>query len=83
MRIPLVATVLSGILVVACDGGGGGPAAPLENPPVSGPGDYELRVSSSGGTRGYSLHVPAGWNGTSALPVLLVFHGVPRGTCAR
>ena len=79
MRIPLAATVLSGILAVACDGGGGGPAAPLENPPVTGPGDYELRVSSSGGTRGYSLHVPAGWNGTSALPVLLVFHGVPRG----
>jgi polyhydroxybutyrate depolymerase len=63
---------------MAC-GGSGGPAAPIENPPVTSPGDYELQVASSGGTRSYSLHVPAGWGGTSALPVLLVFHPVPRG----
>jgi polyhydroxybutyrate depolymerase len=53
--------------------------APIENPSIDHPGDYALLVASSGGVRGYSLHVPAGWNGTSALPVLLVFHGVPRG----
>jgi polyhydroxybutyrate depolymerase len=52
---------------------------PIENPPITGPGNYHLLVASSGGARGYSVHVPAGWNGTSALPVLLVFHGVPRG----
>ncbi len=72
------ATVLLFGLLAACDGGGG-PAAPIENPPVTGPGDYELQVASSGGTRRYSLHVPVGWNGTSALPLLLVFHGVPTG----
>ncbi len=79
MRIlPGAASLLSALSALAC-GGGGGPAAPIENPVVTGPGDYELRVASSGGTRGYSLHVPSGWNGASALPVLLVFHGVPRG----
>ena len=79
MRTSVAASaLLVGIFPMAC-GGGGGPAAPIENPRVTGPGDYELRVASSGGTRGYSLHVPAGWNGTSALPVLLVFHAVPRG----
>lgn len=66
-------------LFAACDGGGSGPVGPVENPPITGPGDYELLVASSGGVRGYSLHVPAGWNGSSALAVLLVFHGVPRG----
>jgi polyhydroxybutyrate depolymerase len=71
-------TLLFALCAMAC-GDGGGPAAPIENPPVTGPGDFELQVASSGGTRGYSLHVPAGWNGTDALPVLLVFHGVPRG----
>ena len=71
--------LLPTLLAVACGGGGGGPAGPIVNPPVTGPGDYELQVASSGATRGYSLHVPAGWNGTSALPLLLVFHGVPRG----
>ena len=79
MRFPVAASaLLVSLLPIAC-GGGGGPAAPIENPPVTGPGDYELQVASSGGTRGYSLHVPAGWNGSSALPLLLVFHGVPRG----
>lgn len=66
-------------LSLACGGGGGGPAGPVENPQITVPGDYQLLVASSGGIRGYSLHVPSGWNGTSALPVLLVFHGVPRG----
>lgn len=67
------------LLAVACSGGGGNPIGPIENPPITTPGDYELLVASSGGIRGYSLHVPGGWNGSSALPVLLVFHGVPRG----
>ncbi len=72
-----IPTVL--ILFAACDGGGSGPAGPVENPPITGAGDYERLVASSGGVRRYSLHVPAGWNGSSALPVLLAFHGVPRG----
>jgi polyhydroxybutyrate depolymerase len=67
------------VFCIACGGEGGGPAGPIDNPPIDAPGDYELLVASSGGIRGYSLHVPAGWNGTSPLPVLLVFHGVPRG----
>jgi len=67
------------IVFAACSGEGGGPVGPIENPPIDAPGDYQLLVASSGGIRGYSLHVPAGWNGSSALPVLLVFHGVPRG----
>ncbi|HET6638093.1 MAG TPA: PHB depolymerase family esterase [Gemmatimonadota bacterium] len=70
--------LLLGLSPIAC-GGGGGPAAPIENPPITAPGDYQLLVASSGRIRGYDLHVPAGWNGTSSLPVLLVFHGVPRG----
>ena len=67
------------ILLLACGDGGGGPVGPIENPPITGPGNYELLVASSGGARAYSVHVPANWNGTSALPVLLVFHGFPRG----
>ena len=74
-NIPLAVLVL----LIACGDGGGGPVGPIENPPIPGPGDYELLVASSGGARAYSVHVPAGWNGTSALPVLLVFHGLPRG----
>lgn len=67
------------VLCLACGGEGVGPLAPVENPAIDGPGDYDLLVASAGGTRAYSLHVPAGWNGSSPLPVLLVFHGVPRG----
>lgn len=75
-----VGTLLGALLLgLACGGEGGGPVAPIENPGIDGPGDYDLRVASSGGTRSYSLHVPAGWDGSSPLPVLLVFHGVPRG----
>lgn len=78
MRRPIIPLGVL-ILLIACGDGGGGPVGPIENPPITGPGNYELLVASSGGARAYSVHVPAGWNGTSALPVLLVFHGVPRG----
>jgi polyhydroxybutyrate depolymerase len=75
------ARILLALLIpcFACDEGAGGPAGPIENPEISGPGDYARLLASSGGTRGYSLHVPPGWDGASPLPVLLVFHGVPQG----
>src|SRR5688500_6388953 len=63
VRILAAASLLLFVVSAIACGGGGGPAAPIENPAVTGPGDYELQVASSGGTRRYSLHVPAGWNG--------------------
>lgn len=75
-----ISALILGVLgAAACDGGGSGPAGPVANPPITSAGDYHRQVVSAGALRGYSLHVPDGWNGTSALPVLLVFHGVPRG----
>ncbi|HEY7470762.1 MAG TPA: PHB depolymerase family esterase [Gemmatimonadota bacterium] len=71
--------ILGVLLFLSACSGGGDPLGPIENPPITGPGDYDLLVASSGGARSYSLHVPAGWNGTSPLPVLLVFHGFPPG----
>ena len=37
--------------------------------------DVERELAVDGATRSYVIHVPGAWNGKSAIPVLLVFHG--------
>lgn len=38
-------------------------------------GDYTRKVDVDGRSRDYELHLPEGYDGTRALPVLFVFHG--------
>src|SRR5262245_30744094 len=39
------------------------------------PGDYTRSLSLGGADRSYILHVPAGYDGSSPLPLVLVLHG--------
>lgn len=63
-------------LALAC-----GSSAPLE--PIPGPGDYLRTLESGGLTRTYEVHVPTGVDPSVPTPLVLVFHGVPRGAGMR
>ena len=52
-------------------GAGGGGNLPI----VLAPGDYTYTFETSDGQRSYVIHVPIGYDGTKALPVLLHLHG--------
>ena len=49
-------------------------AAPACTPRRGGPGDRVLRVSSGGVSRTARVHVPRGYDGGAATPVVLAFH---------
>jgi polyhydroxybutyrate depolymerase len=54
------------------------PAAPgltATAPASMPPGDYLLPLASGGIPRQYLLHVPAGYDGSRPMPLVLVFHG--------
>jgi|CXWL01.1.fsa_nt_gi polyhydroxybutyrate depolymerase len=83
---PLCAALL---LAVACSGGDddGPPTAVVtvvETPASSSActparattaGDTTATITSGGAERSYILHVPPGYDGTKAMPVVLVYHG--------
>jgi polyhydroxybutyrate depolymerase len=69
-------TVLS-IGVAGC----GDQALPVE--PIDGPGDYVRTFESAGRTREYEVHVPPTYEPSQPAPVVLVFHGAPRGVGMR
>jgi polyhydroxybutyrate depolymerase len=85
--IPLCAAFL--LLAVACSGDDDGTSdlTPLstsvETPQTAGcsparaatPGDTNATITSDGVERSYILHVPASYGGTSATPIVFVFHG--------
>jgi len=55
------------------------PSSPSSPPPAARypqikPGDYRY-ATAGGATRYYGLHVPTGYDGTRALPVVIVLHG--------
>jgi len=50
--------------------------APTQAPSAMKPGDYVKTLSSGGIDRTYILHVPASYDGSKALPVVLAFHGL-------
>ena len=52
-------------------GAGGGGNSPI----VLAPGDYTYTFETADGQRSYVVHVPIGYDGTKALPVLLHLHG--------
>jgi polyhydroxybutyrate depolymerase len=39
------------------------------------PGDYKQKITSGGVVRPYLLHIPTGYDGSSALPLVFVLHG--------
>src|SRR4030095_8892065 len=39
------------------------------------PGDYHLMISSGGTAREYVLHVPLGYDASTALPLVFLLHG--------
>jgi polyhydroxybutyrate depolymerase len=60
-------------------GGGGGSAgaAPITCPAsVLPPGDTNKTVEVNGTSRSYVLHVPAAYDGTKAVPLIIDFHGL-------
>ncbi len=85
--IPLCAGLM--LLVVACNNGGddASPTAAVtvvETPSASAActparaatsGEITASITSGGVERGYILHVPAGYDGAKALPLVLVYHG--------
>ncbi len=69
-RFGLATWVLMG---VACGGGSGtGDTAPAYTGTT---GDFSKTVSVAGVTRNYLLHVPASYRSTSAMAVVMLFHG--------
>jgi len=50
------------------------PAAPA--PKFMSPGDYNLTLNSGGADRTYILHVPPSFDGSQALPLVFVLHGL-------
>jgi polyhydroxybutyrate depolymerase len=57
--------------------GGGGGAAPIVCPsPALTSGDSMQTVQSGGVTRSYVLHVPAAYDGSAPVPLVLDFHGL-------
>ncbi len=59
------------LVLAGCDG-----ETPVE--PITEPGVYERELEVDGRVRSYSVLVPDSWDGTTALPMLVGFHGVPR-----
>jgi polyhydroxybutyrate depolymerase len=54
----------------------GAPAVPTTpRPAIVQSGSHEGQITSGGANRHYILHVPAGYTGRSAVPLLLNFHG--------
>jgi polyhydroxybutyrate depolymerase len=52
------------------------PVATFAPAPAFAPGNYDLSIPSGGLTRSYILHVPRGYDGSRALPLVFVLHGV-------
>ncbi len=50
------------------------PAAPT--PKLLTPGDYNLTLNSGGADRSYILHVPPSFDGSQAMPLVFVLHGL-------
>ena len=50
------------------------PPSPVGTPMKS--GDYDQSIVSGGLTRTYILHIPPGYDGTKALPLVFVLHGL-------
>src|SRR5262245_525856 len=48
--------------------------APPSGPALK-PGTYNQKIMSGGAARTYILHVPPGYDGSQALPLVLVLHG--------
>lgn len=70
-RVALGAVLVVGTLA-GCDD-------PLPIEPITEPGEYERTFEVDERTRSYVVRVPGSWDGSRALPVLVAFHGVPRG----
>lgn len=70
-----LAAILIGVI------GCGEAELPVE--PIEGPGDYTRSFESRGRLRRYEVHVPPGYGPTHPAPLVLVFHGVPRGAGMR
>lgn len=71
----------------ACGGGANGPVpeatttvdstqATQASPPAWSAGDYEKTISAGGAEREYTLHIPPAYDGSKALPLVLVLHGM-------
>jgi polyhydroxybutyrate depolymerase len=50
------------------------PSQPPKGPPIM-PGDYKQMITADGVDRQYLLHVPTGYDGSQALPVVFILHG--------
>ncbi|MFC9897446.1 alpha/beta hydrolase family esterase [Nocardia sp. NPDC127579] len=72
-----ITIALTAAATVAC-GGSGEPAPPADQPT---PGDQSVTFESGGKTRSYTVHAPPGYDGKTALPLVVVMHYRP-GTAA-
>lgn len=75
---PFLMMAIVSLSVMNCGDDGGnaelvGPALDSENPPA--PGLSTFTLDHDGQRRGYVLYIPSGYDGTTAAPVLLNFHG--------
>ncbi|MFD6463645.1 hypothetical protein ACFWFG_37280, partial [Streptomyces roseolus] len=73
--IGAVAIALTAVAAVAC---GASDKPPADKPA---PGDQTVELEFGGKTRAYTVHAPPGYDGHSALPVVVVLHYRP-GTSA-
>ncbi|MEV0251268.1 PHB depolymerase family esterase [Nocardia sp. NPDC050712] len=74
--IGAIAVALTAVVAVAC--GDSEEAPPADKP---GPGDQTVTFESGGKTRAYTVHAPPGYDGATALPLVVVLHFRP-GTSA-
>ncbi|WP_194819682.1 PHB depolymerase family esterase [Nocardia sp. XZ_19_385] len=75
-NIGAIAIALTAVVAVAC--GDSDPPPPADKP---GPGDQTVDLEFDGKARAYTVHAPPGYDGKTALPVVVVMHYRP-GTSA-
>jgi len=88
MKIQKGLMILGLLFLGACGGSGSdlsavpsapeSPATPVTPPPEEAavsPGDYKKTIVSGGLDREYILHVPEGYDGSKALPLMFILHG--------
>ncbi|MGW0250365.1 alpha/beta hydrolase family esterase [Nocardia goodfellowii] len=83
--IGAIAIVLTAVAAVSCRDSGGEhkPSTSTAAPPVDkpGPGDHTVTLGFAGKARTYTVHAPPGYDGSTALPLVVVMHYRP-GTSA-
>lgn len=50
-------------------------AAECSTPRTHAPGDFDQSITSGGSSRTYILHIPSGYDGASAVPIVVALHG--------